>query len=336
MVPCHPERSEGSGRGKPASGALVAVVPTVGASPYLAECLAALRAQEGVAVEVVLVDQSASGVGQVAGLADRVLRPERNLGFAGGTNLGLQAADAAVEWLATVNDDAVVEPGWAAALIAALTRQPGAAAAQGVNLRLDDPAVADGWSLTWNRRWQAVQLGHGEPPPPADAVPREVFGVSATAAVYRRAALAAVALPGGDLFDARLGSWYEDADLASRLRAAGWTALSVPAARARHAGSATGARGAGPARRRWTAVYGNRHLVLARLLGGGYWRRLPALLARDALDLLRAALAADLPRLAGIPAGWLRAARRLPAFARRGRPAPPLAEVERLRVRSGE
>jgi GT2 family glycosyltransferase len=313
-----------------------AVVPTLGASPYLAECLAALRAQEGVAVEIVLVDQSAAGVELPSNLTDRVLRPGRNLGFAGGTNLGLQAADAAAEWLATVNDDAVVEPGWAAALIAALTRQPNAAAAQAVNLRLDDPAVADGCSLTWNHRWQAVQHGHGKPPPPATDPPREVFGVSATAAVYRRAALAAVALPNGDLFDSRLGSWYEDADLASRLRAAGWTALSVPAARARHAGSATGARGAAAARRRWAAVYGNRHLVLARLLGGGYWPRLPALLARDLLDLLRAALAADAPRLAGIPAGWLRAARRLPAFARRGRPAPPLAEVERLRVRSRE
>ena len=313
-----------------------AVVPTLGASPHLAECLAALRAQEGVAVEIVLVDQSAAGVELPSNLADRVLRPGRNLGFAAGTNLGLQAADAAAEWLATVNDDAVVEPGWAASLIDALTRQPNAAAAQGVNVRLDDPAVADGWGLAWNRRWQAVQLGHGKPPPPAADPLREVFGVSATAAVYRRAALAAVALPGGDLFDSRLGSWYEDADLASRLRAAGWSALSVPAARARHAGSATGARGAASARRRWAAVYGNRHLVLARLLGGGYWPRLPALLARDLLDLLRAAFTADPSRLAGIPAGWLRAARRLPAFARRGRPAPPLAEVERLRVRSRE
>ncbi|HVF59725.1 MAG TPA: glycosyltransferase [Thermoanaerobaculia bacterium] len=333
-MPRHPERSEGSGRGKATD--LVAVVPTLGASPHLAECLMALRGQEGVAIEVVLVDQSASGVGEVAGLADRVLRPGRNLGFAAGTNLGLQAADAAAEWLATVNDDAVVEPGWAASLIATLTQQANSAAAQGVNVRLDDPAVADGWGLTWNRRWQAVQLGHGKPPPPAADPPREVFGVSATAAVYRHAALAAVALPNGDVFDSRLGSWYEDADLACRLRATGWSALSVPAARARHAGSATGARGAASARRRWVAVYANRHLVLARLLGGGYWPRLPALLARDLLDLLRAALAADPSRLAGIPAGWLRAARRLPAFARRGRPAPPLAEVERLRVRSRE
>jgi hypothetical protein len=309
------------------------VVPTVGGSPYLVACLEALRRDggpggDGAGLELIVVDQSPGGVALPAGLADRVLRPDRNLGFAGGTNLGLRAA--AGELLATVNDDALVEPGWAMALAGALAAHPRAAAAQGVNVRLDDPRTVDGWGLAWNRRWQAVQLGHGAVPPAAGAAPREVFGVSATAAVYRREALHAAALPDGGAFDARLGSYYEDAELAGRLRAAGWTALSVPAARARHAGSTT----AGPAR--WAAVYGNRYLALARLLGSGLWPRLPALLARDLLDLLRAAAGADLARLAGIPAGWARAAPRLPAFARRRGPEPPLAEIARLRVLSGD
>ncbi len=308
------------------------VVPTLGRSPHLVACLEALRRDggpggDGAGLEVIVVDQSAGGVALPAGAADRVLRPGRNLGFAGGTNLGLR--EAAGELLATVNDDALVEPGWAAALAGALAAYPRAAAAQGVNLCLDDPRMMDGWGLAWNRRWQAVQLGHRAAAPAAGAPPREVFGVSATAAVYRRDALRAVALPDGGAFDARLGSYYEDAELAGRLRAAGWTALSVPAARVRHAGSAT----AGAAR--WAAVYGNRYLALARLLGSGLWPRLPALLARDLLDLLRAAAGADLARLAGIPAGWARAARRLPACARRGAPAPPLAEIARLRVLSG-
>src|SRR5262249_20868677 len=135
----------------------------------------------------------------------------------------------------------------------------------GVNLVLDESGRVDGWGLGWNRALQAVQLGHGEAAPPLTAPMREVFGVSATAARYRREALAAVALPGGQVFDERLGSYYEDADLACRLRAAGWTALSVPAARARHAGSMTsGIAGTGSAlaRARWANVYGNRYLVV--------------------------------------------------------------------------
>jgi len=316
---------------------VTAVVPTLGRSPWLAECLAALRREGGAGMEIVVVDQGepTSAPAEIPpGLADRVLRPGRNLGFAGGVNLGIAAiAERAKAAVALVNDDALVEPGWLAALTSALAAAPRAAAAQGVNLQLDRPDLADGCGLGWNRSWQAVQLGTGAPAPPPSDPPREVFGVSATAALYRREALAAAALPGGEVFDARLGSYYEDVDLAARLRAAGWTALLAPAARARHAGSATG-RTLG--RARWASIYGNRHLVLARLLGAGYWPRLPRLLARDGRDLARTLLTprdGD-GRLAGIPAGWGRAARHLPAYARRGAPAVPLAELERFRVTS--
>lgn len=166
--------------------------------------------------------------------------------------------------------------------------------------------------------------------PPAGAPTREVFGVSATAAVYRRSALDAVArepresspgpLPPGlappsEVFDSRLVTYYEDADLACRLRRAGYRALSVPAARARHRGSATaGGMGSG----RWRLVYGNRYLVLADLLGRGFWRRLPRLAARDLADLARAAGRGDLARCRGVLGGWGRAARHLPEWARRG------------------
>jgi N-acetylglucosaminyl-diphospho-decaprenol L-rhamnosyltransferase len=400
-----------------------AVVPTVGRSPWLAACLEALRRQGGAgSLEIVVVDQAPRPLVLAPGLADRVLRPERNLGFAGGTNLGIAAAGG--ELVATVNDDAVVDRGWLAALAAALRADPDAAAAQGVNLLAaaasgggqpstapaspaaptgggGQPSIAppspvalvapagggetiDGCGLGWNRWWQAVQLGRGEPAPdPADMEPggaapgdsspegsapgasppaysapgasppaHEVFGVSATAALFRRAALQRVARRGGEIFDPRLVSYYEDVELAGRLRAAGYRALLVPAARARHAGSASGR---AASRERWRLIYGNRYLAAAGLLGSGFWPRLPLMALRDLLDLLRLF---DLPgghdrgagggggprddaggggygsldreRLAGMLAGWGRAARHLPAFVRRGPPAASPAEVARL------
>ena len=337
--------TEGSAVPRAAPAArLSAVVPTVGRSALLAACLEALRRDGGRELEIVVVDQAPSPLALPAGLADRVLRPGRNLGFAAAANRGISAARG--ELVAVVNDDLLIEPGWLAALSGALAGRPDAAAAQGVNLLLAAPALADGWGLAWNRWWQAVQLGHGEEAPPPLAPMREVFGVSATAALYRRSALAEVARGGwkggawrggaesgeseGDelrgtpslfdppFFDPRLESYYEDVELAGRLRAAGWRALAVPRARARHAGSASF--GALP-RARWRLVYGNRYLAAARLLGGGFWRRLPRMAARDALDLARAAAAGEGARVAGILAGWLRALRLLPAFARRGAPA---------------
>jgi GT2 family glycosyltransferase len=323
------------------------IVPTLGASPLLADCLRALRddggggADGGGATQIVLVCPRRAAVeallGPAAALVDRWVETGTALGFAAATNRGIAAADGG--WIATVNDDAVIEPGWTAALAGALAGDPRAAAAQGVNLTADGatttPALTDGWGLGWNGALQAVQLGHGEPPPAITAPPREVFGVSATAALYRRAALDEVALAevalasgggqnlGSEIFDSGLGSYYEDADLACRLRAAGWRALSVPAARARHAGSLTGRRRAVG---RWARVYGNRHLVLARHLGRAYRRRLPALLWRDGKDWLTAPFSQP-ARLAGVPAGWLRAVRHLAAYGHQGEPLAALVDA---------
>ncbi|HSF40634.1 MAG TPA: glycosyltransferase family 2 protein [Thermoanaerobaculia bacterium] len=282
-----------------------AIIPTLGRSPWLLQCLEALRREGGRAIEIVVVDQGEKPADLPEGMADRVVRPGRNLGFAAGTNRGIAESSGAL--LATVNDDAIVEPGWLASLRAALEEDPRAAAAQGVNLLLDDPERTDGCGIAWNRWWQAVQIGHGEEAPPAAPGAREVFGVSATAALFRREALLAVSSR-GEVFDSRLVSYYEDVELAGRLRAAGFRALLVPAARARHAGSATGRT---LSRERWRLIYGNRYLAAAHLLGRGFWPRLPILFLRDLLDWVRAVVWRDRARASGIPAGWGRAFRLL-------------------------
>ncbi len=314
------------------------VVPTLGRSPLLAECLEALAGQvgapsggPGARPALIVVAQGGWQPGpDLAGLAagaERWIELPRPVGFAAAVNLGIAASE--TPYVAVVNDDAVVAPGWLAALEAALDGAPDVAAAQGANLLDDGSGRADGWGLAWNGWLQAVQLGRGEPMPRAAAPAREVFGVSATAALYRRVALDAVAgeprkmgavlppavAPPPEVFDSRLVTYYEDVDLAWRLRRAGFRALSVPAARARHRGSVTaGTMGSG----RWRLVYGNRYLVLAGLLGGRFWGRLPRLVARDLVDLVRAAGRGDLGRCRGVLGGWGRAARHLRGWARRG------------------
>lgn len=325
----------------------VAVVPTLGDGPLVRECLRALRRERvgGEPVEVILVRQGRLHHGraldpEIEDLCHRVVTVERNLGFAGATNLGTAVArEAGARFLATVNDDLQVAPGWAQRLVAALETEPEAAAVQGVNLRLDDPGRVDGCGLAWNRWWQAVQLRRGELSPPRETPVEEIFGVSATAALYRCEALDRiedVASGGGSPdghgpFDARLGSYYEDVDLACRLRAVGARALLVPAARALHAGSATGAR---MSFRRWRWIHGNRLLVLARLLGRRFPRELPRILTRDLRDLVRATATLRLRRAAAVAAGWGRAARHLPAYVHRGAPRVPLRELERFRISS--
>lgn len=332
--------------------ALSVIVPSLGQSPWQGEMLAALRAElAGQPAELIWVHQGTAPAPVLSGAREHFVRLPEVAGFAAAANLGLVAADPASTAIALVNDDLVVEPGWLAALVGELDRRPRAAAVQGVHLELARPEVVEGCGLGWNRSWQAVQVRAGEPPPAATAAPFELFGVSATAAIYRREALDAVAVVGAGratlgigaskataaadagLFDERLGSYYEDVELAVRLREAQWESWCVPAARARHAGQATAGRAP---LARWRSIYRNRLLVLRLLLGREFAATLPRLAARDARDLVRAALRLDLARALGVLAGWSAAVAELPAFAPVGETAGgrALAAAERFRIGS--
>jgi GT2 family glycosyltransferase len=296
-----------------------AIVPTAGAAD-VGRCLEALRRQDPrpfcVAVAQGAVDSAALR------LADRVLPYAERLGFARAVNLGIAATSS--DYVALVNDDAVVEPHWAARLIGALEREPRATAAQGVNLAAGTPPRIDGRGIRWNRHWQAVQIDHGEPFVEAAATAADLFGVSATAAIYRREALDAVRLATG-LFDETLETFYEDVDLAGRLRAARGGAIAVSEARCIHLGGVT--TGGEPARR-WTLLCGNRRLALRRLLGAEYRRALPSIDRRDRRDFLRALARGDIARCRGIVAGRRRDRRLADRFAHGG---APLVATEALR-----
>ena len=272
----------------------------------------------------------------------------RPAGFARAANAGIAVSRGRL--IALVNDDAELATGWTRTLLAALGACDGAdpkmsadsplAAAQGLNLLPagtgKDEARIDGAGLAWNRRWQAIQVDRGELAPPADGAPaggapaggapRPIYGVSATAAIYRREALVAVSPAGGPLrpFNERLESYYEDVELADRLRRAPYESVLAPAARIEHAG-AMSSRGRRAARRRVRRIYCNRLLVLAKRLGRRFWLLLPGLLLRDAVDLVRGGKSEALPGDSRRPGpvdllfAWGRAVRLLPWFAGFGR-----------------
>ena len=300
---------------------------------------------EGPAPFRVLMERLAADYPTAFRRAPRTVQFPRPAGFARAANAGIAASLGL--WIALVNDDAVIEIGWTEALLEALGASartgPKAssnfqvAAAQGINLLPagpEDEAWIDGAGLAWNSRWQAVQVDRGASAKPRDDAPTPVYGVSATAALYRRDALAAVSSGSGQLrpFNERLDSYYEDVELADRLRRASYGAVLVPAARIAHAG-ALSSRGRRAARRRVRLIYCNRLLVLAARLGRSFWLRLPQFLLRDAVDLFRGGkgkLPGDprRPVLLDLLFAWCRAVRLLPYFAGFGRPqstwAPPV------------
>ncbi len=166
----------------------------------------------------------------------RLLRPGRNLGFAGAANLG--AAQAEGPLILVLNPDALPEPGALDALVDGFARHPEAAGLA--------PRLEDGGGEGRGPSQHAWQLGRLPSPGrlvlealflPARGGPREeppagtpIEQPAAAALALRREVWEAV---GG--MDPRFHpAWFEDVDLGRRLRNAGAAVLYWPAARFRH------------------------------------------------------------------------------------------------------
>lgn len=176
----------------------------------------------------------------------RILRPGRNLGFAGGANAG--TAEAQGEIILILNPDAIPGIGALESLLAGFEAWPDAA---GLAPRLEGP---DGESqFAWQLRrlpspmalvLQALPgfggvSGGGAEPEAGAAVEQP----AAAALAFRREALEAV----GGFDDRFYPAWFEDVDLARRLRDRGLVLRYWPAARFRHGlGSTVPRLGYGP------------------------------------------------------------------------------------------
>jgi len=163
----------------------------------------------------------------------RVVRSASNVGFAGGANLGAEAASG--EALLLLNDDAAAADGFVEAHLETLGRHPEAAASGGRLLSWDgDRHDFVCGRLTFDAH--AFQVGQGRPvgelDPPAEGEPLP-FACGGNLAV-RRSDWEAV---GG--FDAELFAYFEDVELGWRLWATGRQVVAAPDSVARHRGAAT-------------------------------------------------------------------------------------------------
>jgi N-acetylglucosaminyl-diphospho-decaprenol L-rhamnosyltransferase len=227
----------------------------------LEECVASIRGQS-VPANIILFDN-----GSKTPTAGASMRSESNLGFAGGANAALRHSSA--PYVALVNNDVVLQQDWLEQVRDALDRDEQLAAVQTIIVRPDgriDGAGIDISDGTFR------QIGHGD----AVGVPLAVaWGVSATATLYRRAAI------GDRFFEERFFTYYEDVELSARLRADGWRIAVLPVVAAVHRGSQTapllGRRGLRLRTR-------NRYLVARMHPGVG---RIRALLWEDLRLLLR-------------------------------------------------
>jgi GT2 family glycosyltransferase len=236
-----------------ASGIAVIIV-NWNSGQLLRQCVAALTNQTAIVDSIVVVD-NASSDGSLAAVEGsypqvKIIRLDRNIGFAEGNNIGIDAVQN-FDWIALVNPDVFPEPQWLEKLLNSTRSYPGYTFYASRMMTNADRTILDGAGDTYHTSGAAWRRGHGTKYHAGAIEKGEVFGACAAAALYWREALVEV-----DGFDAKYFCYFEDVDLAFRLRLAGYRGLYVPDAIVRHIGSATTGKGSD-----FMIYHGHRNLV---------------------------------------------------------------------------
>jgi GT2 family glycosyltransferase len=194
--------------------AIAVVIVAYNSAGHLPETLAALRPQLADGDELLIVDNASSDAPATVVGDARLLRLERNVGFAGGCNAG--AASTSAPLLFFLNPDAQPAAGCLDALRTAAAAHPGWGAWQALVLLPGGHHVnTRGGEVHWlGVGWSG---GYGEPVDQVPAEDRPVGFASGAALVVRRPAW-----DGAGGFDPDYFMYGEDLDLSLRLRLAGW------------------------------------------------------------------------------------------------------------------
>ena len=298
---------------------------------YLKDCLQAVFAQTTRDFQVVLVDN-----GSTDGSADLVrthfpdvhlIENTHNRGFAAANNQAIRATTS--EFVATLNNDTQVEPGWLEALLHAMEVAPHVGMCASKMMFADRPTVINSTGISVDRVAIAWDRRGGEAEDGREDEPVEVFGACAGAALYRREMLQETGL-----FDEDFFAYLEDVDLAWRARRLGWRCLYAPGARVLHRHSATGQEGSP-----FKSFHLGRNkvwLVVKNYPLGALWYSVPLVVLYDLAAVLYALAARrDVHALRGRLAGlwtarkmWVKR-RRIAASAAAGGGRPDLPWLER-------
>ena len=279
------------------------VIPTWNGRDLLERCLKSLEGQS-LEHRVIVVDNGSQD--RTAELVRarfpsvHLVELERNYGFAGGVNRGVEEGER--RFVVLVNNDVECDPAFLEQLVAPFEDERVGMVA-GLLLR-PGRTVIDGYGLECDATLSAYPRFAGAPYPGTQVHDDGLLGPSGGAAAYRRDAYSAA---GG--LDEGTFAYMEDVDLALRLRDAGWVAAGAPGATGIHLGSATfGHRSraqveiAGASRAYMLRKYG----VLGRGLTTGAW----ALGVEVGVTLIDTITGRDLAAVRGRLNGWKAAAGR--------------------------
>lgn len=215
------------------------IIVDFNAGPYLERCLHQLATQTFTRFEALILDNASTdgsfnaAQGQCADPRFRFIQLGANLGFAVANNRGAALASPSAEWIACLNPDAFPEAEWLATLLGATHRHPQTRMFGSLQMDALEPRLLDGCGDYYSPVGLAWRSCHGMPA--TQPLPeREVFGPCAAAALYHAETFRR---SGG--FDESFFCYFEDVDLAFRMRLTGERCIQVTKAVVRHVGGAS-------------------------------------------------------------------------------------------------
>jgi GT2 family glycosyltransferase len=218
---------------------------------YLDDCLCSLASQTYSDFEVIVVDNGSTDLSHEYIEAQypwvKLLRNEKNLGFAGGTNTGIKQARG--EYILTINNDTKVEKNFIKYLMQPMESDQRVGMCASKMLFPDGKINSTGICIS--RSGAAWDRGMFEQDNRQYNRREEVFGPCAGAALYRKEMLDEIGLLDEDFF-----LYMEDVDLAFRGRLAGWSCIYVPEAVVYHHHGGTAGAGSD-----LSVYYGNRNVI---------------------------------------------------------------------------
>jgi GT2 family glycosyltransferase len=248
-------------------------------------CLESLRGIETICVDNGSTDGSADAVAERFPEVE-LIRTGVNLGFAAGNNVGIRRAlERGADWVLLLNNDAIVDPGFADALAAAAQRHPQAGVLACKVFVLEQPEVLwyAGGSFNPLLGYSGRVRGAGQRDSGGFDEEVEVDWATGAALVVSRRALEQAGLLDEELF-----AYVEDVDWCLRIREAGLRVVFVPSLRAWHRVSASTGGPASPTSLRYhcrnTLAVSERHRPLPR---GATGARRAVVVATHLLQALR-------------------------------------------------
>jgi GT2 family glycosyltransferase len=199
------------------------------------------------------------------------VRNEHNTGYAGAHNQFFAENDS--ELLMALNPDAIIDLSFLQNIVEAFS-DPRVGAATGKMMKPalwagdQNEKILDGTGIEIFRSRRARERGQLERDHGQYDHDLTVFGVSGTAAVYRKSALERVRIGKMEYFDVDFFAYWEDFDLSWRLRLYGYTCVYVPKAIVEHSRAV----GVSPGGMRNIRVFIRHHRSFPLLVRQWSWR----------------------------------------------------------------